>query len=144
MATTFNATKSFGAPYAVAGVGDGQQAKVMVCEYTWSAALVINDIFQSPMLPKGAVVYDVMVCTSDMDTATSVTLDVGYGTDPDYFVAASTIGQTGGVVRASAATAKPLTLTVNDTIDVLVKAAPGTSTTSGSISMAIFYVMSNA
>lgn len=141
---TFNATKSFGSSLAIAGVGDGQQAKVMVCEYAWTAALALNDVIQSPLLPKGAVVYDVMICTSDMDTATSVTLDVGYGGDPDYFIAASTIGQTGGVARAAAATAKPLTLTVNDTIDVLIKAAPGTPITSGTISLVVHYVMSNA
>lgn len=141
---TFNATKSFGSPLAIAGIGDGQSPNVMVCEYAWTANLALNDLIQSPPLPKGAVVYDVMICTSDMDTATSVTLDVGYGTDPDYFIAASTIGQTGGVARAAAVTAKPLTLAVNDTIDILVKAAPGTPVSTGTISLVVHYVMSNA
>lgn len=141
---TFNATKSFGSPLAIGGIGDGQSPKVMVCEYAWTAALALNDVIQSPPLPKGAVVYDVMICTSDMDSATSVTLDVGYGTDPDYFIAASTIGQTGGVARAAAATSKPLSLTVNDTIDVLIKAAPGTPITSGTISLVVHYVMATS
>lgn len=147
MATTFNATKGFGSSLAIAGIGDGQQAKVMVCTYTIAAALVINDVIQSPPLPKGAVVYDVMLAVTDLDTngAPAITLDVGYGTDPDYFIAASTIGQTGGVARASAVTAAtPLTLTVNDTIDVLVKAAPATGATSGTVTLVVNYVMSNA
>ena len=143
MATTFNATKAFGSALAVAGLGDGQSAKMMTCTFTWAAALVINDLIQSPPLPKGAVVTDIMLCTDTMGAA-AVTLDVGYGGDPDYFVAASTIGVAGGVVRATAATSKPLTLAVNDTIDVLVKVAPTTPTTSGTLSLTVFYTMTNA
>lgn len=143
MATTFTSTKAFGAPYAVSGTGDGQTAKSMTCTYTWSAAFVINDLIQSPVLPKGAVVTDVMLCTASMGAA-AVTLDIGYGGDPDYFVAASTIGVAGGVVRATASTATPLTLAANDTIDVLVKAAPTTPTTSGTLSLTISYLAPNA
>ena len=140
---TFNATKSFGSPLAIAGIGDGQTPKIMVCEYAWTAALLINDLIKSPPLPKGAVVTDVMITTSSMGAA-AVTLDVGYGTDPDYFIAASTIGVAGGVARAAAATAKPLTLADNDTIDILVKVAPTTPVTTGSISLVVNYVMQNA
>ena len=140
---TFNAIKSFGSPLSIAGLGDGQTPKIMVCEYAWTAALLINDLIQSPPLPKGAVVTDVMITTSSMGAA-AVTLDVGYGTDPDYFIAASTIGVAGGVARAVAATAKPLTLADNDTIDILVKVAPTTPVTTGSISLVVSYVMQNA
>ncbi|WP_439684859.1 hypothetical protein MNJPNG_04960 [Cupriavidus oxalaticus] len=145
MATTFNSTNT-GAANAVPGIGDGHGLKAVVGVYTLAAALVINDVIQSPTVPKGATVLDVMVVTTDLDTngAPTITLDVGYGTDPDYFVAASTIGQTGGVVRASAATAKPLTLTENDTIDVLVKAAPATGATSGTISIVVTFLPPNA
>ena len=140
---TFNATKSFGSPLAIAGIGDGQTPKIMVCEYAWTAALLINDLIKSHPLPKGAVVTDVMITTSSMGAA-AVTLDVGYGTDPDYFIAASTIGVAGGVARAAAATSKPLTLADNDTIDILVKVAPTTPVTTGSISLVVNYVMQNA
>ncbi|MNR50356.1 hypothetical protein D3C85_1698620 [compost metagenome] len=85
-----------------------------------------------------------MVVVSDLDTATGITLDVGYGTDPDYFIAASTVGQTGGVARASAVTALPLTLTTNDTIDVLVKAAPTTGTTAFTVTITVFFLPVNA
>jgi len=147
MATTFNATKvSSAALLAMPGVGDGQSAKVVAATYTVTAgaALVINDLIQSPMIQAGSVITDVMVVVDDLDTSTGITLDVGYGVDPDYFVAASTIGQTGGVVRASAATAHPLVLTTNDTIDVLVKAAPTTGTTTYRISIIVTFTPLNA
>jgi hypothetical protein len=141
---TFNATKGFGSPLAIAGIGDGQSPKVMVSSYSLAAALALNDVIQSPPLPKGAVVYDVMLAVTDLDTngAPTITLDVGYGGDPDYFIAASTVGQTGGVARAAAVTAAvPLALTVNDTIDVLVKAGPATGATTGTVTLVVHYVM---
>ena len=140
---TFNATKGFGSPLAISGIGEGQGAKVMTCSYAWTANLLINDLIQSPPLPKGAVITDVMITTTSMGAA-AVTLDVGYGGDPDYFIAASTIGVAGGVARASASTAHPLTLTVNDTIDVLVKVAPTTPVASGTVSITVYYTLSNA
>lgn len=145
MATTFVSTNT-GAANAVPGIGDGHQIKAVAGVYTLAAALVINDVIQSPTIPKGATILDVLVVTTDLDTNGTplITLDVGYGDDPDYFVAASTTGQTGGVIRSSAVTAKPLTLTVNDTIDVLVKAAPATGATSGTISIVVLFLAPNA
>lgn len=141
--TDFTAIKSFGSPLAIAGLGDGQSLKTMVCEYAWTTALLINDLIKSPPLPKGAVVCDAMITTSSMGAA-AVTLDVGYGGDPDYFIAASTIGVAGGVARAAAVTAKPLILVDNDTIDVLIKVAPTTPTSTGSISLVVTYVLQNS
>lgn len=142
MATTFNGTKITGPALAMAGVGDGQGMKAMPFSFTWSAALVINDLIQSPLIQKGSTVVDVMICTDSMGAA-AVTLDVGYGGNPDQFIAASTIGVAGGVARASSIEAKPLVLTTNDTIDILVKVAPTTPTTSGTISGVIYYLPIN-
>lgn len=146
MATTFQATKVSSATDQMPGIGDGQGLKCVssVFTVTAGAALVINDVIQSALIQAGSVIVDVMVAVTDLDTATSITLDVGYGGDPDYFVQASTIGQTGGVVRASAPTALPLTLTANDTVDVLVKAAPGTGTTTFSIAVSVFFLARNS
>lgn len=142
MATTFNGTKLAGPALAMAGVGDGQGMKAMSFSYTWAAAFVINDLIQSPPIQKGATVLDVMICTDSMGSG-AVTLDVGYGGNPDQFIAASTIGVAGGVARASSVEAKPLVLTTNDTIDILIKAAPTGATTSGTISAVIFYQPAN-
>jgi hypothetical protein len=144
---TFNAIKGFGSPLAIAGIGPGQSPSIMVCTHTVTAALALNDVIQSPPLPKGAVVYDVVLAVTDLDTGGSpaITLDVGYGADPDYFIAASTAGQAGGIARAAAVTASvPLVLTTNDTIDVLVKAGPATGATSGKVTLVVHYVMDNA
>lgn len=144
MATTFQATKVSSATDQMAGIGDGQALKCVSSTYTGTAALVINDVIQGALIQKGSTIVDVMVVVSDLDTSTGITLDVGYGTDPDYFIAASTIGQTGGVARASAATALPLTLTTNDTVDVLVKAAPTTGTTAFTVTITVFFLPVNA
>lgn len=142
---TFNATNT-GAANAVPGIGDGHGVKAVVGIFTLTAALALNDLILSPIVPKGATVFDVIVAVTDLDTggSPSITLDVGYGADPDYFIAASTVGQAGGVARASAATAKPLVLDANDTIDVLVKAAPATGATSGTVSITVLFLPPNA
>lgn len=144
---TFNATKvSSNALLAMPGVGDGQSAKVVAASYSLAAALALNDVIQSPLIQSGSVVVDVMVVVSDLDTGGSpaITLDVGYGDDPDYFIAASTVGQAGGVARASAVTAQPLVLATNDTIDVLVKAAPATGATTGTVTIIVTFLPRNA
>ncbi len=144
---TFNATKvSSQASLAMPGVGDGQSAKVIAATYSITAALAANDIIQSPVIQAGSVVTDVMVVVSDLDTngTPTITLDVGYGDDPDYFIAASTVGQAGGVARASAVTALPLVLAANDTIDVTVKAGPATGATTGTVTIIVTFLPRNA
>lgn len=144
MATIFKATR-VASPDVMAGPGESQSLKCAVSEFVLGAALVINDVIQGPTIPKGATIIDVMVTSTDVDTnaTPTVTLDVGYGVNPSYFVAASTIGQAGGVARASAPTAKPLTLVSDDTVDVLVHAAPATGAIAGTISIAVFFLPLN-
>lgn len=143
--TIFTATNT-GAANAVPGVGDGHGLKAVAGVFTLAAALALNDVIQSPMLPKGATVIDVIVAVTDLDTggAPAITLDVGYGGSQNYFVQASTVGQGGGVARASAPTASPLTLTQNDTIDVTIKAAPATGATTGTVSIVVLFLPPNA
>lgn len=142
---TFQATNT-GAANAVPGIGDGHGLKAVVGVHTLTAALALNDVIQSPTVPAGATIIDVIVTATDLDTGgtPAITLDVGYGDDPDYFIADTTIGQTGGVARASAATAKPLTLAQKDTIDITVSAAPATGATSGTVSIAVIFLPPNA
>jgi hypothetical protein len=144
MATTFQASKVSSTTEQMPGVGNGQSMKCASSTYTGTAALVINDVIQGPLIQSGSVIVDVMVVVADLDSVTGITLDVGYGVDPDYFVQASTTGQTGGVIRATAATALPLVLTTNDTVDVLVKAAPTTGTTAFTVTITVFFLPRNA
>lgn len=142
---TFKSTNT-GAANAVPGIGDGHGIKAVSGVYSLAAALALNDVIQSPIIGAGSTVLDVIVVVTDLDTngTPTITLDVGYGDDPDYFIAASTVGQAGGVARASAVTAKPLLLTANDTIDVLVKAGPATGATTGTVSITVIFFPANA
>jgi hypothetical protein len=135
-------TNAQGRAAAAAGVGDAKSLKCATVSYSLAAALALNDVLQGPMLQAGSTVVDVTLVTTDLDTngTPTITLDVGYGGDADYFIAASTIGQAGGIARASAATAQPLTLESNDTIDVTVHAAPATGATTGTVTLSVFFL----
>lgn len=114
---------------------------VAVSSVALAVAPVINDVFEMVRLPRGAKIVDVTLFSTDIDTATGVTLSVGYGGSTAYFISASTAGQAGGVARmATAASGALLTLTAEDTIDILVAAAP-TTFAAGTLSLAVYYVM---
>lgn len=145
MASIFQATKVSSSTEQMPGVGDGQGLKCASSTYTLAAALVVNDVIQGPLIQAGSVIVDVMVVVSDLDTGTpAITLDVGYGGSTAYFASASTAGQAGGVIRATAATALPLVLTTNDTIDVKVGTGPGTGATTGTVTITVFFLARNA
>ena len=69
-------------------------------------------------------VHNVVIKTGDLDTGTALVLDVGDGSDTDYYIDGSTIGQAGGTDTLDANTA-PKTYTADDTIDVLAQVGPG-------------------
>lgn len=116
------------------GVGDGQSMKCVTAVFTLSAALPIGTVLQSPLIQAGSTIVDVMV-TGALGTTT---VNVGTGDDPDYFIAAGAAP----VARPNVATALPLTLTKNDTVDITtVAAATGTS---GKISLTIYFLPLNA
>lgn len=67
-------------------------------------ALAANDVLKFFKLGADVRVLDVTLITDDLDTGAAITLSVGYtaavaADDTGAFVALSTIGQTGGVVR---------------------------------------------
>ncbi len=99
---------------------------------TQASAFALNDIYKMLYVEKGATVYDVDLRVPDLDSSTGVTLDVGDGTTADYFIAASNVGQAGGVARANAATALPRDYAAADTLNIKIHAAAtGTATTTG-------------
>lgn len=118
------ATKVSSQTEQMPGVGDGQSGKAMCSQYTSTAALQVGDIIQSSPVQSGSVVYDVIVHTTGMGA--SGAYEVGYGGDTDYFVVAAA-AVTGGIVRASAPTAAPLVLSINDTIDIRITGAGATA-----------------
>jgi hypothetical protein len=102
--------------------------------------LELDDIVQMVKVPAGATVYDVILVSTDVDTngSPAVKFDVGDGSDDDYYIAASTVGQAGGVARSAALTAKPKTYTVDDTIDLHVDTAAATAA-AGTVSLTVIY-----
>lgn len=73
---------------------------------TLSAAVTTADAVQFGYVPQYARIVDAVLQSTDIDTngTPTVTINVGDAGDVDRFFAASTIGQTGGVVRMSVTT----------------------------------------
>jgi len=124
--------------YAMAGVGDGQSSKVTVSRVITTVAPPLNDVIQSALIQKGSMITDVTVVHSGLGA--SGAFEVGYGGDTDYFVVAAA-AVTGGVVRMSAATAQPLALTENDTVDVRITGLGATAAVT--ITIIVTYVPLN-
>lgn len=109
---------------AMPGVGPGQSAKYAASSITTTVAPGTSDVIQGALIQAGSVVLDVMVVQSGLGGAGA--FSVGYGGNPAYWSAAAT-GVAGSVRRADAATAQPLVLATNDTMDVTITAAGATA-----------------
>lgn len=122
------------------------EAAIMVGTYEIGAATdIANDnTIQMVPLPADVTVTDVILVADDIENGTTITLDVGDGNDPDAFIAASTIGQAGGLARSAAATAFPRYYSAADTIDVYIKSSAATPKTSGTFSLTVYYTGGSA
>lgn len=97
---------------------------VRYAKFTAVTAIALNDVIQMVDVFAGETVHNVVIKTGDLDTGTALVLDVGDGSDTDYYIDGSTIGQAGGTDTLDANVA-PKTYTADDTIDVLAQVAPG-------------------
>jgi len=97
---------------------------VRYAKFTATTAIALNDVIQMVDVFAGETVHNVVIKTGDLDTGTALVLDVGDGSDTDYYIDGSTIGQAGGTDTLDANTA-PKTYTADDTIDVKAQVAPG-------------------
>lgn len=110
--------------------------------------LVLNTLMDIGYVPRGSRVLDVVLSATDMDTNGTplLVLAVGDSGDDDRFITASTIGQTGGTVRAGNAAGSALTLaahtqyTADTLLQVKVTAAAATAA-AGTIAATVFYEM---
>jgi hypothetical protein len=127
------------------GEGMSGNCKVVVAEYEISAALALNDVIQMVKVPNGAVVSNVVLATDDLDThgTPTIVLDVGDGGDTDRYIDGATVGQAGGVTDSSnlAIGGIGYEYTDEDTIDILVQAAPATGATSGTLKLIVHYTI---
>ena len=97
---------------------------VRYAKFTATTAIAASDVIQMVDVFAGETVHNIVLKTGDLDTGTALVLDVGDGSDTDYYIDGSTIGQAGGTDTLDANTA-PRTYTADDTIDVLAQVAPG-------------------
>ena len=97
---------------------------VRYAKFTATTAIAVNDVIQMVDVFAGETVHNVVIKTGDLDTGTALVLDVGDGSDTDYYIDGSTIGQAGGTDTLDANTA-PKTYTADDTIDVIAQVGPG-------------------
>lgn len=95
-------------------------------------ALAQNDVLKMMKIGANVRILDVTLISDDLDTGTTITLDVGYSaavaTDvPDFFIDGSTVGQAGGVVRVENGGDDPFAdgafNGVDETLDLEIKVA---------------------
>lgn len=139
MATTYSSTAVASTVPARSPSSAGLTA--VKATYALTGALVVNDVIQMVKVPLGAVIYGVVLSVPDLDSAGSpaVILAVGDGSDDDRFITGSTVGQAGGVAMLNAASGHGYTYTADDTVDVKVTTAPGTSATTGTITLTVVF-----
>ena len=97
---------------------------VRYASFEASTALALNDVIQIVDVFSGETVHDVIIKVDDLDTGSALILDVGDGSDTDYYIDGSTVGQAGGTDETDANVA-PKEYSADDTIDILVQTAPG-------------------
>jgi hypothetical protein len=123
--------------------GPAGQQYTAYSSYTITAAFVLNDVIEMLRVPAGARITGVTLKTSDLDTSTGIVLDVGDAADTDRLIDGATVGQAGGTTSSVvSSTGQFYKYTADTTISVLVQvAASGTAATSGTIELAVSYVL---
>lgn len=102
-----------------------------------TAAVNAGDIYKMVDIFAGETLHDVKIKSSDLDTGSGLVWGVGDGSDTDKYIAASNIGQAGGVDHADADLA-PVTYSADDTIDIICEVAPAGDVASGTLEMWIY------
>jgi len=141
MPTAYTATQT-GAADTVPGVGDGHAVKAICGVFALTAALAAGDTISTPNLPNGATVLDVILSTSDLDTngTPTITFDVGDAAVSNRYIAASNVGQAGGVARMNQPAAAPFTLTSKGPVVAKVNAGPATGATTGTVAVTVIFL----
>ena len=120
--------------------------------YVTEAALEKDDVIEMIELPPGCVPVDVILDVEDLDSGTSLTLDVGIMAGDvgdtniakratgDEFIAASTAGQAGGVARAAVGGFTRIAPSDKSrSIGVKAKAAPAGAGDGSKVSLTVLY-----
>ena len=97
-----------------------------------TAAPNAADVYKMVDVFAGETVHNVVIKSSDLDGGTALVWGVGDGDDTDYYIGASTAGQT-GVADHMDADVCPKTYSVDDTIDIICEVAPGSDVATGTL-----------
>jgi hypothetical protein len=128
----------------------GGQAGVVVCNegsYEVPATLAGNDIVKLAYLPAGHKPVDVILESDDLDEATALALSVGVvnaGGDDlvanTNFITSSTVGQAGGVARASVVAGLQLAPSGSDRVIGVKVATVATTPAAGTLRLKVLSV----
>lgn len=124
--------------------GPAGQEYTAYSSYSVTAALALNDVIEMLRVPAGARITRVTLKASDLDTGGSpaIVLDVGDTGDTDRLIDGATIGQAGGTSTSLvSSTGQFYKYTTETVISVLVQAAPATGATTGTVELAVSYVL---
>ena len=136
MATLQSTDITLRTPIPGFGAGGGQVRR-QLATVTIPAATATTDVIQFFNLPPNSVVIDGWLKADDLDTGTTVTINVGDSGDVDRYFAASTVAQAGGVVRMTVATGFNVTNVYKTLVTGALAAGP--STTAGTLTLCLYY-----
>lgn len=104
--------------------------------------LILNALFGSIKVPKGAVVIGAQLLSTDIDTGGSpaAVLSVGDTGDDDRLLAGATVGQAGGLYNTLATTGYGYQYTAETVVQVKVKTIPATAA-AGTFTYGVSYVV---
>lgn len=117
---------------------------------TFPAGAAQNDIFEMLPIPAGHIVVDMILDSDDVDSGTAVLFNVGimsgdWGVNDNTrtcgaeFFSGSNVGQAGGVVRPTLATAfRQAAPSVPKSIGIKVATAPGTGV-AGTVGLTVLF-----
>ena len=105
---------------------------VRYAKISLTAAPNAADVYKMVDVFAGETVHNVVIKSSDLDGGTGLVLGVGDGDDTDYYIGASTAGQT-GVADHMDTDVSPKTYSSDDTIDIICEVAPGSDVATGTL-----------
>lgn len=123
---------------------EGQELAVAWNRVGFAAAeLTLNAVYPMVRLPRGAIVHDVFIKTTDMDTGSAGVVSIGVAGDTERYIRRVSIQAAGAFRAGNDATAAGTMIAANPltgetTVDLLVQTAPGTAA-AGTVDIAVFY-----
>ena len=107
--------------------------------------LTLNAVYPMVRLPRGAVVHDIVLKVTDMDTGAAGIASVGVAGDTERYIRRVSIQaagthRSGNDATAAASMIAAVPLTAETTVDLLIQTAPGTAA-AGTVDVAVYYTV---